>query len=186
MLEYELGASRLVTPISARDHIAGNPEAPIRIVEYGDFECPFCRAAYFTLQGLDPLIGDNLCFAFRHFPLTQMHPHAENAAEASEIAGSFGKFWEMHHVLYENQDALDDESLVDYALQLGIREEVFIEQLSAHIYQKRVYTEFISGVRSGVNGTPTFFVNGVRFEGSADDLVLQVRLNVQGRRRGIA
>lgn len=184
MLEHELGASRVIMPIGKSDHILGNPEAPIRVIEYGDFECPFCRMAHYRLREVEPLVGDTLCFAYRHFPLSQAHPHAENAAEASEIAGAFGKFWEMHHVLYENQDALDDQSLVDYASQLGINEDVFIEQLSAHIYQKRVHTDFMSGVRSGVNGTPTLFLNEVRFEGSADDLVFAVRRTIESGRLG--
>jgi protein-disulfide isomerase len=176
MLEsgYGYGSNQLITPIGQNDHIMGNPEAAIRIVEYGDFECPFCRAAYPKLKRLHPLIGDNLCFAFRHFPIRQAHYHAEHAAESAEIAAAYGKFWEMHDMLFENQDALDDRSLVGYATKLGVNEQDFMQRLISHEYAKRVRADFMGGVRSGVNGTPTFFWNEARFDGTEDYLISEV------------
>jgi protein-disulfide isomerase len=175
MLESNLGYgeeyARLVAPIDESDHILGDPGAVVKIVEYGDFECPFCGAAYWKTRDFHRIAGEQLCIVFRHFPLTQAHPHAGNAAEASEIAGKAGKFWEMHNMLFENQDSLDDKSLVSYAVALGLDGDKFLRELYAHTQSKRVRADFMSGVRSGVNGTPCFFVNDVRFDGSVDELV---------------
>lgn len=170
----EAGYSRLVTLIGRSDHVMGNAEAAIRIVEYGDFECPLCGAAHAKLQQLYPLTGDNLCFAFRHFPMRQAHVHAEHAAESAEIAGAYGKFWEMHDLLFENQDSLDDRSLVEYAVAVGLNEEVFLQRLVSHEFAKRVRADFMGGVHSGVNGTPTFFLNEVRYDGTEDYLISEV------------
>jgi protein-disulfide isomerase len=163
--------SGLPVPIKSSDHIFGDPEAAIRIVEYGDFECPFCGQAYWKTKDLHKTAGEKLCFVFRHFPLTQVHPHAEHAAEASEIAGSAGKFWEMHNTLFENQHALDDHSLATDAVELGLDGDRFLHDLVSHSQEKRVRADFMSGVRGGVNGTPSFFVNEIRFNGSVEELV---------------
>jgi protein-disulfide isomerase len=171
MLDRDNIYSRLAEPIEPDDHIEGNPQAPLKIVEYGDYECPFCRRAYLQMKPVIAEAGDRLGYVFRNFPLTQVHPHAENAAEAAEIAGRYGRFWEMHGMLFENQDALDDGSLIRYAVALGISADEFADQLASHVMAPRVRADFMSGLRSGVSGTPTFFINGDRFEGSSDDLV---------------
>ena len=159
----------LAQPVSdQRDHVLGSPQAPVTLVEYGDFECPYCRQAHFVLQDLMAATGDRVRLVFRHFPLTQVHPHAQQAAEASEAAGAQGQFWEMHDILYERQDALELEDLVAYAQALGLDLGRFQIELVQGVHAPRVREHFISGVRSGVNGTPTFFVNGRRHDGSWD------------------
>jgi protein-disulfide isomerase len=136
----------------------------VTLVEYGDFECPHCGAAYPIVKAIQEAMGSKLLFAYRHFPLTRIHPHAEHAAEIAEAAGKHGKFWEMHDVLFENQDALEDEQLVGYAEALGVNPEWGAAE-------PRVREDFASGVRSGVNGTPTFFINGFRYDGGANTLL---------------
>ena len=160
--------ARLMMPVSSRDHVIGPETAPVTLVEYGDFECPHCAAAYVIINKVQQTLGDELRFVFRHFPLTQIHPHAEPAAEASEAAGAQGQFWEMHHVLFENQPMLDSLHLTMFAKELGLDVERFSRELAAGIYRERVREDFFSGVRSGVNGTPAFFINGARYDGSWD------------------
>ncbi len=161
--------SGLMLPVNRkRDHMQGNPDAPLTLVEYGDYECPFCGAAYPVVKQVQQRLGDQLCFVFRNFPLTQLHPHAQHAAEAAESAGGQGKFWEMHDMLFEHQRALDDPHLVQYATAIGLDVARFKMDIAAHTYADRVREDFISGVRSGVNGTPTFFINGRRHDGSSD------------------
>jgi protein-disulfide isomerase len=166
----KLKESQLVLPVSDdRDHIRGPAAAAaVTLVEYGDFECPHCGAAHLVLDELLARFAADVRLVFRHFPLTQVHPHAQRAAEAAEAAGAQGQFWEMHDVLFENQDALDDESLGGYAQDLGLDLVTFLRDLGAGVYAERVREDFMSGVRSGVNGTPTFFVNGRRHAGPWD------------------
>lgn len=159
---------RLTVPVSERDHIRGSNDAPLTLLEYGDFECPHCGAAHPIIEELRARLGRRLRFVYRHFPLTNIHPHAEPAAEAAEAAGAQGRFWEMHDRLFENQDALEDEDLVAHADALGLDVEKFAEELSAGVHAPRVRQDFLSGVRSGVNGTPSLFINGVRHDGSYD------------------
>lgn len=174
----------LVNDITRRDHVLGPPDAPVTLLEYGDYQCPYCGAAHPIVKALQRQLADSLRFAFRHFPLTTVHEYAEGAAEAAEAAGAQGKFWEMHDTLFENQPALDFESLVGYAEELGLDVERFATELENQVYAARVKEDFISGVRSGVNGTPTFFINGVRHEGSFDyETMLEA---IQARMRGIA
>ena len=174
----------LVNDITPRDHVLGPPDAPVTLLEYGDYQCPYCGAAHPIVKALQRQLADSLRFAFRHFPLTTVHEYAEGAAEAAEAAGAQGKFWEMHDTLFENQPALDFESLVGYAEELGLDVERFATELENQVYAARVKEDFISGVRSGVNGTPTFFINGVRHEGSFDyETMLEA---IQARMRGIA
>jgi protein-disulfide isomerase len=111
-------------------------------------------------------LGNNLCFAFRHFPLTNVHPHSEHAAEAAEAAGAQGKFWMMHDLLFENQDALEDEDLIRYAAALQLSARRLIAEVEASAYATRLREDFMSGIRGGVNGTPTFFINGMRYDGA--------------------
>jgi protein-disulfide isomerase len=157
----------LTVPVNdGRDHIQGSADAPVTLVEYGDYECPYCGAAYPIVKEVQARMGDRLRFVFRNFPITTSHPHAEQAAEAAEGAATQGSFWEMHDVLYENQKRLRDEDLRDYAEELGLDVERFTGELGEHVYAPRVHEDFLSGVRSGVNGTPTFYINGVRHDDS--------------------
>ena len=158
----------LTPPVTARDHIQGPRDARIVLVEYGDYECPYCGEAYSVIKELQRQLADQLCFAFRNFPLATAHPHAETAAEAAEAAGAQGKFWEMHDIQYENQAALEDENLLEYASALGLSLPRFTRDLNEHIYAPRVREDFRSGVRSGVNGTPGFFINGAHYNGPYD------------------
>ena len=160
--------SKLTLPIGGRDHVQGPIDAPIMLLEYGDYECPYCGDAYPVVKAIQERLGDRLCFAFRNFPLVNAHPHAEHAAEAAEAAGVQGKFWEMHDMLYENQSALDDEDLAEYAADLGLDARRLISEVVAGAQAARVREDFRSGARGGVNGTPTFFINGVRYDGAPD------------------
>ena len=151
-----------------RDHIQGPAEAAVTLVEYGDYECPYCGAAYPIVKDLQARMGDKLRFVFRNFPISTSHPHAEQAAEAAEAGAAQGRFWEMHDLLYENQRRLRDQDLHAYAEQLGIDVERFDKDLAEHVHAARVREDFMSGVRSGVNGTPSFYVNGARHDDSYD------------------
>jgi protein-disulfide isomerase len=166
-------ASNLLLPQAGRDRMQGPIDAPSALVEYGDYECPYCGEAYPIIKAIQERLGDRLCFVFRNFPLVNAHPHAQHAAEAAEGAGVQGKFWEMHDLLFENQNALDDEDLARYATTLGLDYRRLIGEIVAGTHTGRVRDDFRSGVRGGVNGTPTFFVNGVRHDGepSVDALV---------------
>jgi len=163
--------SRLTPPVGSRDHVQGLPSARITLVEYGDFECPHCGHAYPLVKEIQRALAGSLLFAYRHFPLSRVHPHAEHAAEIAEAAGQHGKFWPMHDLLFEHQDALEDEQLVAYAATLGIDPKWSALALIEGRFQPHVREDFASGVRSGVNGTPTFFINGVRYEGGTDALL---------------
>ena len=159
----------LVAEVDAnRDHLLGSLNSPVVLVEYGDFECPHCRRARHTVNQLRKELGQNLCFVFRHFPLSQIHPHAEGAAEAAEAAAAQGRFWEMHEALFDHQDDLEDQSLSEYAARIGIDVKRFAMDLEEGKFTPRVREDFMSGVRSGVNGTPTFFINGRRHDGPPD------------------
>ena len=162
----------LLMPIGPRDHTAGPDDAPVTLVEYGDYECPHCARAYPIVESVRRHLGDSLQFAFRHFPLTQIHPHAADAAEMAEVAGSQDRFWPMHHTLFTHQDALDPRHLVAYAGLLGIDPRWAAEAFDSHVYAPKVREDFLSGARSGVNGTPTFFVGGVRHDGPHDAVSL--------------
>jgi protein-disulfide isomerase len=151
-----------------RDHIQGPADAAVTLVEYGDYECPYCGAAYPIVKELQARMGDRLRFVFRNFPISTSHPHAEQAAEAAEAGAAQGRFWEMHDLLYENQRRLRDQDLHAYAEQLGIDVERFDKDLAEHVHAHRVREDFMSGVRSGVNGTPSFYVNGARHDDSYD------------------
>ena len=160
--------ARLSVPVSDSDHIDGPADAPVTLVEYGDFECPYCGQAYPIVKEIQSRLGDRLRFVFRNFPLTQVHPHAERAAETAEAAAAQGKFWEMHDTLFENQRAFEDQDLLRYAEELGLDTETVKTELSEGTHTERVRQHFMSGVRSGVNGTPTFFMNGLRHDAGYD------------------
>lgn len=155
----------LVPPVNSFDHHQGSETARLTLVEYGDFECPHCGRAHPLVKRLQQQLGSDLRVIFRHFPLTKIHAHAELAAEAAEAAAAAGRFWEMHDVLFKNQRALAGEDLARYADSMGLDSRRFSRELADHLYESKVREDFRSGVRSGVNGTPTFFINGMRYEG---------------------
>lgn len=158
----------MVPVTTDRDHIQGPIGAPLTLVEYGDYQCPYCGAAYSEVKKVQKELGSQLRFVFRNFPLTHVHEFAMVAAEAAEAAGAQEKFWEMHDYLYEHQDGLGDPSqALGYAKKLGVDTQRFEREIAQHVYQSRIKEDFNGGVHSGVNGTPTFYVNGVRHEGSA-------------------
>jgi protein-disulfide isomerase len=159
--------SRLAPVSATQDHVQGPLAASSVLIEYGDFECPYCGEAYPELKAVKEEMGDGLCFVFRHFPLRQAHPHAERAAEFAEAAATVGKFWEMHDMLYENQQALTDRHLMGYAKRLDLDAKL-IEAALGGQFTSRVQHDFSSGVRSGVNGTPCLFLNGERYDGPRD------------------
>lgn len=158
-------ASSLTLPVAGRDHLQGSIDAPILLVEYGDYECPYCGDAFPMVKDVQEQLGDKLCFAFRNFPLASYHPHAEHAAEAAESAGAQGHFWAMHDTLFENQDALEDDDLIKYAIALKLDSRRLAEEITTGVHRNRVREDFRSGARGGVNGTPTFFINGVHYTG---------------------
>ena len=158
------GGGELVPPVSERDHASGDPHAAVTLVEYGDYECPHCGMAYPIVKSIQHRMGKKLRFVFRNFPLAESHPHARHAAEAAEAAAAQGKFWEMHDAIYENQDRLEDEDLVELARRLKLDQQKIATALAEGTYTARVREDFRSGVRSGVNGTPTFFINGQRYD----------------------
>jgi protein-disulfide isomerase len=159
--------AELTMPVSEdRDHVQGPADAPVTLVEYGDYECPYCGAAYPIIKEVQARMGERLRFVFRNFPITTSHPHAEQAAEAAEAAATRGKFWQMHDLLYENQERLRDDDLRSYAEELELEVGPFVRELTEHVHAARVHEDFLSGVRSGVNGTPTLFINGARHDDS--------------------
>jgi len=161
--------TKLSVAVSAKDHRQGDPDAPCTLVEYGDYQCPSCGQAYPIVKRVQKHYGKRLSFVFRNFPLTQMHPFAEPAAEAAEFAGANGKFWGMHDLIYENQARLgDDDLLPELAKQLHLAPAKLLEALESREFEPRVKSDFSSGVRSGVNGTPSFFINGQRHDGPYD------------------
>ncbi|HEY6070589.1 MAG TPA: thioredoxin domain-containing protein [Chthoniobacterales bacterium] len=149
-----------------RDHVQGRIEAPIALLEYGDYECRFCAKARPIVKAIQRRLGDDLCFAFRHFPVTPAHPHAEHAAEAAEAASIQGKFWEMHEMLLQHQDALNNKCLAACAAALGLDETKLIGEVTLEVYAMRIRNDFKLGVRAGVNRTPCFFINGCRYDGA--------------------
>src|SRR6266852_6664670 len=171
----------LSVPVSERDHIQGSLDAPVTLVEYGDYECPHCTAAHAVVSAIQQELGDELCFAYRHFPLVQIHPHAEPAAESAEAADAQGRFWEMHDMLFENSPDLDGLALVRYAEQIGLEANRFVSDLRSHRYLPRIQEDMGSGLRSGVHGTPTFFINGMRHRGGYDleSLLAAIRVAAQ-------
>jgi len=167
---------QLKPPIGPEDHAQGPADAPVTLVEYGDYECPHCGLAFPVIQRVQEHFGDRLRFVFRNFPLSEVHTFAAHAAESAESAGAQGgeeAFWAMHDAIYTHQQdgprSLSDEALARYAADAGVDGRAVLEDLRAQRFAERVQRDFMSGVRSGVNGTPTFFVNGVRYDGNWTD-----------------
>lgn len=162
----------LTPPVGPSDHVQGNANAPVTLVEYGDYQCPACGMAYPVIKDVQRELGANLRFVFRNFPLKESHQYAEVAAEAAEAVAAEGgekEFWAMHDMLYENQDALDSQDLLSYAGDVGANVSAVARDLETGKFAARIRDDFRNGIRSGVNGTPTFFVNGNRFDGDWSD-----------------
>ncbi|MFL6425770.1 MAG: DsbA family protein [Nitrososphaeraceae archaeon] len=160
---------KLTVPVSiGLDHIRGSVNAPITIVEYGDFECPYTGGAYPVIKELTKQFNEKIYLVFRNFPLNDIHPHAQHAAEAAEAAAAQDKFWQMHDYLFEHQKALDDAHLFEYAKKVGLDIDKFKKEMSEHVYAPLINKSLKSGIDSGVEGTPTFFINEKRYEDSWD------------------
>jgi protein-disulfide isomerase len=164
--------NKLTVPVNiGSDHIQGSiKNAPITLVEYGDYECPYTGMAYPVVKEIMKELGDDkICFVFRNFPLNDIHLHAQHAAEAAEAAAAQDKFWQMHDYLFEHQKALDDGHLLEYAQKVGLQDvRKFKDDISRHVYAPLIEESLRGGIDSGVEGTPTFFINGVRYEDSFD------------------
>jgi protein-disulfide isomerase len=159
-------APRLTLPVGKRDHSEGGSDAKVVLVEYGDYQCPYCGAAYPIVKRIQKDLGTRLLFVFRNFPITNAHPQAQWAAETAEAAAVQGKFWEMHDYLYENQPSLGDEAFFGkFEGKLNLDVAKLNREVAQHVHSARIQEDFMSGVRSGVNGTPTFFINGIRYDG---------------------
>jgi protein-disulfide isomerase len=148
-----------------RDHVLGPESAPVTLVEFADFECSFCAKALPTVAEVRRRFGDRLRFAFRHFPIAELHPHAELAAEAAEAAGAQGRFWEMHALLFAHQDALGREDLMAYADELGLDLDRFARELDEHVHREAVALQAQGGAWIGVQGAPAFFIDGRQYRG---------------------
>ncbi|SCG61255.1 DsbA family protein [Micromonospora inositola] len=164
----QVTTAKLRIPVTEADHARGPVDAPVTLVEYGDFQCRFCGAAYANLTEVRRQRADQVRLVYRHFPIANVHPYAESAAEAAEAAGRRGRFWEMHDWLYEHQDQLDPVHLSLGVEQLGLPPDEVDAEVKGHADADRVRRDFVGGIRSGVNGTPTLFVNEVRHDGGYD------------------
>lgn len=156
--------SKLKVPVGESDHIQGDKNAPIELVEYGDYQCPYCGEAYSEIKALQQRMGKDMKFIFRNFPLTEMHQNAKNAAIAAEAASVQGKFWEMHDILFENQQHLTESDIMKYAEEIGLDIEKFKKDFKDEKFSKKVEQDFEGGIRSGVNTTPSFYINGEKRE----------------------
>jgi len=152
--------------VNDKDHILGDFNAPIELVEYADYQCPYCKQAYYIIKDIHRELDDQLKFVFRNFPLTDLHTHALKAALAAEAAGSQDKFWEMHDILFENQEYLEDEDILDYANNIGLDIPRFEKDLVKDQYMEKVKKDYSSGIKYDVQGTPTFFINGQLYDGN--------------------
>jgi len=155
-------------PVTDRDHLRGAARAVVTLVEYGDYQCPFCGQAFPVLRDIEARFQRDLAFVFRNFPLTEVHPFALGAALAAEAASVQGRFWAMHDQLFEHQDALEPDMLIAYATELGLDLDRFTTDLAGQRYLSRIRDDFVGGVHGGVNGTPTLFIDGERYDGRVD------------------
>jgi protein-disulfide isomerase len=165
MADDRPGGAELTIPVGDRDHVAGNPDSPVTLVEYGDFQCPQCGEACPIVRQVRKAFGARIRYVFRHFPLTNIHPDAQRAAEAAEWAATFGKFWEMHDALYDDQAHISARAILEKARALGLDPHGLEQAWATHTFVPRVKEDFLGGIRSGVSGTPTFFINGVIHQG---------------------
>lgn len=160
--------AKLTPSVNKNDHIQGPPEGIVTLVEYGDYQCPHCGAAFPVVKQIQKAFAKNLRFAFRHFPLSNVHEYAFPAALAAEAAGRQGKFWEMHDMLFEQQSFLNEYALLEFAQEVGLKIPAFKMDLQDPELSEKIEADFESGVRSGVNGTPSFFINGYKYSASFD------------------
>jgi protein-disulfide isomerase len=165
--------------VNSKDHIQGKNTALLELVEYGDYQCPYCGHAYPIIKNLQRSLGTDLKFIFRNFPLSEIHPDAFNAAVAAEAAGLQQKYWDMHDIIFEHQQQLDFESLFLYAKTIGLDLERFKNDIQKDMLVTKVEQDFESGVRSGVNGTPSFFINGKKYNGDWEENVFNQYLRSQ-------
>ena len=165
--------------VSSSDHLSGRVDAPLQLVEYGDFQCPYCGEAYWEVKRIQEDFGDELAFVFREFPLTQAHRYALGAAAAAEAADRQGRFWAMHDRLFEHQQELAPEDLRDHANALGLDVAQFATDFTSDAVAQRIESDLRSGTASGVPGTPAFFVNGVLHEGGFDRASLTATLRTR-------
>jgi protein-disulfide isomerase len=180
-------SQRKAPEITDQDHVQGDESALVTLIEYGDFECPFCGRAYPGLKRVRERLGGRLRFGFRNFPIGESHPHAEHAAEAAESVAARGgseAFWAMHDLLFEHQSRLDDASLGRYAAKAGVDGSLVLQDLSEGAYRDQVHESFMGGVRAGVNGTPTLFIDGIRYDGPRDEETLVAALELVAEEAG--
>jgi protein-disulfide isomerase len=175
----------LKAPVTSNDHVQGDRKAPVTLVEYGDYQCPYCGAAHVVVRLLQKHYGKDLCFVFRNFPLTQLHPEAASAAETAEFAGAHGQYWEAHEALYENQAALGAHLYETLVQDLCLSTAELRQALAEHAYLPKIKADFNSGVQSGVAGTPTFFINGDIYQGSSDLGSLAAAIEAYRRSAGL-
>lgn len=173
----ETDLSKLLLPIQAWDHVQGVPDALYTLVEYGDYECPDCGRLFTLIHELQKESTGKVRLVFRHYPRSGIHPHAQQAAEAAEAAGSQGRFWDMHNLLFAKQNALTTKDLDKYGEQLSLDTKRYRDELKNRVYEDRVREDFRRGVENGVYGTPGLFINGIRDNGPLDQDSLLVRLN---------
>jgi len=169
-------SQKLRPPVGGNDHVQGPATAPLELVEYGDYQCPHCGRAYPIIKRIQAELGQDLKFVFRNFPLSEAHPQAFQAAVASEAAAKQEAFWAMHDIIFENQELLESLPFVEFAKTLGLDIERFEEDLDDPTLPEKVDADFASGMRSGVNGTPGFFINGVKYEESWEEKALLAQL----------
>lgn len=183
MPEMQTSSNRqLAEPLNENDHFEGALSAPVRIVEYGDYECPFCGRADQIVKELQREFGDQICYAFRNFPLYQIHEFALLAAQAAEAAAQQDKFWEMHDLLYQNQDALDAESIAQYAQSLGLDMEAFAKAMEDDAVKQKITHDLYTGMESEVEGTPSFYINERKYHGNTNlDQLRQIVANAPPR-----
>ena len=168
--------SELRFPINEHDHVVGPVDAPVTLVEYGDYQCPHCQAAWPQVEMVLHHFRRDLRYAYRHLPISTVHPLAKPAAEAAEFAGGHGLFWEMHSAIYANGHQLSGATLYALAGQLGLDGAELRIALEQGTYAPKVDADLLGGIRSGVNGTPCFFVNGERHDGDYDAMALSIAI----------
>ena len=173
--------TRLVIPVSERDHRQGPDTAAVTLVQYGDYECPYTRQSTWVVQAIKQHLGDRLRFVYRNFPLTEIHPHALHAALAAEAAATQGKFWEMHDYIFHHQHTLEDADLEQFAEAVGLDLQQYIRDRADQRALARIEEDVEGGERSGVQGTPTFFINGVLYRGSWEHEALLAALQAASR-----
>src|SRR6266516_266399 len=171
----------LVVPVSERDHSQGLATAAVTLVQYGDYECPYTRQSTTIVRAIQHQLGEQLRFVFRNFPLTEIHPHALHAALAAEAAAAQGKFWQMHDSIFHHQHTLEDSDLAHFAVAVGMDMQQFARDMAERPYISRIEEDLQSGIRSGVRGTPTFFINGVLYRGSWEHEALLAALQAASR-----